>query len=81
MPATLSPKILTGLLRDMLHFNGLVVTDALEMGGITNRFWGGWRQCELFRRAPTFCFCLPMLQWLLTKWNAPSAAEIFLKAG
>lgn len=41
IPATLSPKILTGLLRDMLRFDGLVVTDALEMGGITGRFWGG----------------------------------------
>ncbi len=40
-PATLSPKILTGLLRNTLHFKGLVVTDAMEMGGITTRFWGG----------------------------------------
>ncbi len=28
-------------MRDTLQFKGLVVTDALEMGGITNRFWGG----------------------------------------
>jgi beta-N-acetylhexosaminidase len=41
LPATLSSKILSGLLRDTLQFKGLVVTDALEMGGITNRFWGG----------------------------------------
>ena len=41
VPATLSPKILSGLLRDTLQFKGLVVTDALEMGGITNRYWGG----------------------------------------
>jgi len=41
IPATLSPKILTGLLRDSLHFKGLIVTDALEMGGITTRFWSG----------------------------------------
>jgi len=40
-PATLSPEILSGLLRDTLQFKGLVVTDALEMGGITNRYWGG----------------------------------------
>ena len=40
-PATLSAKILTGLLRDSLKFKGLVVTDALEMGGITDRFWCG----------------------------------------
>ncbi len=41
LPATLSHKILTGLLRDSLRFKGLIVTDAMEMGGITTRFWGG----------------------------------------
>lgn len=34
LPATLSPKVLTGLLREELGFKGLVVTDALEMQGI-----------------------------------------------
>ncbi len=37
-PATLSYKVLTGLLRDELSFKGLVVTDALEMAGITARY-------------------------------------------
>ena len=41
VPATLSARILTDLLRDTLHFDGLVVTDALEMGGITTRYWAG----------------------------------------
>ncbi len=31
---TLAPPILTGLLRDSLHFKGLVATDALSMGAI-----------------------------------------------
>ena len=34
-PATLSPKIVTEKLRKQLGFTGLVVTDALIMGGIT----------------------------------------------
>jgi len=37
MPATLCPEIMTGLLRDKLGFNGLVVTDASHMVGMTNR--------------------------------------------
>ncbi len=41
LPATLSPAILTGLLRQELGFKGLVVTDALEMGGIARGFTSG----------------------------------------
>ena len=40
-PATLSPHILTELLRRDLQFQGLVVTDAMDMGGITVRFAPG----------------------------------------
>jgi beta-N-acetylhexosaminidase len=41
VPATLSPAILTKLLRDELGFKGLVVTDALEMAGVTKGFGAG----------------------------------------
>ncbi|SFB78511.1 beta-N-acetylhexosaminidase [Nocardioides terrae] len=34
-PATMSHQILTGVLRDELGFDGLIVTDALDMGGAT----------------------------------------------
>src|SRR5580693_4287493 len=40
-PATLSSHILTDLLRHDLHFQGLVVTDAMDMGGITVRYAPG----------------------------------------
>src|SRR2546427_2346681 len=40
-PATLSSNILTGLLRKELGFEGLVVTDAMDMGGITVRYAPG----------------------------------------
>ena len=33
-PATLAPKIITGLLRDTLHFRGVAITDAMTMEGI-----------------------------------------------
>jgi beta-N-acetylhexosaminidase len=38
-PATLSHKILTGLLRETMGFNGLIITDDLEMGAI-KKGWG-----------------------------------------
>jgi beta-N-acetylhexosaminidase len=38
LPATLSPLILTDLLREKMDFNGLIVTDAMGMGGITRSF-------------------------------------------
>jgi beta-N-acetylhexosaminidase len=47
LPATLSPRIITGLLRNRLGFKGLIVTDALEMRGITGYF----RQEEAALRA------------------------------
>lgn len=37
MPATLSPELMTTLLRDKLGFNGMVVTDASHMVGMTDR--------------------------------------------
>lgn len=40
-PATLSPKILTGLLQHDLGFHGLIVTDALRMGAIVNTYGAG----------------------------------------
>jgi beta-N-acetylhexosaminidase len=40
-PATLSTNILTDLLRKQLGFQGLVITDALDMGGITVRYAPG----------------------------------------
>lgn len=37
-PASLSRKIITNLLRETLKFNGVVITDDMTMGGITNHY-------------------------------------------
>lgn len=37
MPATLSPELIQGLLREKLKFNGMVLTDASHMVGLTCR--------------------------------------------
>lgn len=41
MPATTSKKIVTELLRRDLKYDGLVVSDAMDMGGITEHFDAG----------------------------------------
>jgi hypothetical protein len=38
VPASMSPAIVEGLLRKELGFGGLVVTDAIDMGGIVDHF-------------------------------------------
>jgi beta-N-acetylhexosaminidase len=37
-PATLAPEILTGLLRDELGYDGVVVTDSLGMAGVREKY-------------------------------------------
>jgi beta-N-acetylhexosaminidase len=41
LPATLSPVVTGGFLRDSLGFDGLIVTDALSMGAIVARYGAG----------------------------------------
>lgn len=37
-PASLSGTIVTGILRDKLHYDGIIITDALNMGAIANEY-------------------------------------------
>lgn len=37
-PASLSPGVITGILREKIGFDGLVITDAMNMGGITENY-------------------------------------------
>ncbi len=41
LPATLSPRVLTSLLREDLRFPGLIITDALDMQGVLAAFGEG----------------------------------------
>jgi beta-N-acetylhexosaminidase len=40
IPATVSKNVMTGLLREDLQFSGLIVTDAMDMQGLTRQFPG-----------------------------------------
>lgn len=37
-PATLSKKIMTGILREQLHFKGVIISDDMGMGAITTQY-------------------------------------------
>ncbi len=41
IPATLSKNVITGLLKEQLGFNGFVITDALDMQGVTKYYKPG----------------------------------------
>ena len=41
LPATLSPYFMTGLLRDEMGFQGILFTDALRMGALTDGYGAG----------------------------------------
>ena len=40
VPATLSSRVLTGLLRDSMSYDGVVITDAMDMVGVLRQFGG-----------------------------------------
>lgn len=71
LASTLSPKIVKGLLRDELGFDGLVVTDALDMKGVTKYFPSG----EIEVRA-----LLAGNDILLLPENVPAAINGLVKA-
>jgi beta-N-acetylhexosaminidase len=41
IPSTVSEKVLSGVLRGELGFKGIIVTDAMDMQGLTNQFSAG----------------------------------------
>lgn len=45
-PATLSKKIITGILREQLHYDGVVITDDMQMGAI-RQYYGFEQAVEL----------------------------------
>ncbi len=63
LPATLSPPVTTGILRDSLGFQGLVVTDALTMGAIINRFGPGESAVQAFLAGSDMLLMPADLNW------------------
>lgn len=57
-PTTLSRSVVTGLLRDSMGFDGLIITDAMEMEGVTKHFPPGVAEAEAIL-AGNDIICLP----------------------
>ena len=54
-PATLSKPILTGILREQLGFDGVVVTDSLGMQGVRDKYGDAEIPCARSTPASTSC--------------------------
>ncbi|PWG81293.1 glycoside hydrolase family 3 protein [Pararcticibacter amylolyticus] len=57
-PATLSKELLTGLLKGEMHFNGVIVSDAMTMGGFR-----GWYPNQLEGEIQSFLAGVDVLLW------------------
>lgn len=49
IPASISKKIITGLLKEKYGYKGLIITDALNMGAVANKFKAGELDALAFR--------------------------------
>ena len=57
LPASLSPFLLTEKLRGELGYDGLIITDALEMGAVSQRFGSGEAAVRAFLAGADLLLC------------------------
>ena len=65
LPATISKNLLTGIVRDEWGYDGLVITDGLEMHGIVSRYGSG----EAAVRAINAGADMVLILWTIQKKN------------
>ena len=58
LPATMSDDILTGLLKEQMGFEGIVVTDAMNMAGISDS-WDQVQSCVIAIQSGVDLICMP----------------------
>lgn len=61
-PATLSEKILTGLLRENWGYDGLIVTDAMDMHAISRQYEGGQAAIKALNAGADLVLCVNDLE-------------------
>jgi len=62
VPATLSPYLLHHLLRGKYGFQGVIVSDALNMGGVVNGYWPGGAAWKAVRAGVDILLLSPDLE-------------------
>ena len=58
LPATMSDDILTGLLKEQMGFEGIIVTDAMNMAGVAAK-WDQVQSCVIAIQAGVDLICMP----------------------
>ena len=58
LPATMSDDILTGLLKEDMGFEGIIVTDAMNMAGISGK-WDQVQSCVIAIQSGVDLICMP----------------------
>lgn len=80
IPATLSEEVLTGILRNDMNFNKLIITDALEMKAIS-KYWSSGEAAVAAFKAGTDILLMPAVlsEAYDSILNAVNAGEISLE--
>ena len=73
-PATMSPKILTGILRDEWNYQGVVITDGMDMHAIAGRYGVGNAAVRALAAGADMVMALGTTETQLETLNALSAA-------
>jgi beta-N-acetylhexosaminidase len=61
-PASLSQAVVTGLLRDQLGYDGIVITDALNMGAVANNYTSGEAAVRAIQAGCDMLLCVSDVQ-------------------
>ena len=57
-PASLSSAIVSGILRAQMDYNGIIITDALNMGAITDQYTSGEAAVQAVRAGCDMLLCV-----------------------
>lgn len=76
-PSSLSPAIVDGLLRQELGFDGLIITDGIDMKGVTNTYSGGQAELAALRAGNDIILLPPDVpQAINTIFNAAQTDDV-----